>query len=125
MDLLKQVVIRHPDIPDIKVQVDHNNTRVAARHGLQLSSLRMKKAMEMYSIDHHPDNWPDTYDWKVGREFEGVLNISRALTTIAQYESKYNAAYGPVVKMMVYKNLNAPTISVVDCENWKLLSRAP
>ena len=79
----------------------------------------------MYSIDHHPDNRPDAYDWKVAREFEGVLNISRALTTIAQYESKYNAAYGPVVKLTVYKNLNAPTISVVDCDIWKLLPMAP
>jgi len=119
------IIARHPDIPDVKVQVDHNDTRVAARHGLLLSSLRMKKAMELYSLDHHPENWPDTYDWKVAREFEGVLNISRALTTIAQYESKYNAAYGPVVKLMVYKNLNAPKINVVDCNNWKLAPRAP
>ena len=124
-DLLKQIVARHPDIPDVKVQVDHNDTRVAARHGLLLSSLRMKKAMEFYNIDCHPENWPDAYDWKVAREFEGVLNVSRALTTIAQYESKYNAAYGPVVKLMVYKNLSARTISVVDCDNWKLLPRAP
>ena len=85
----------------------------------------MKKAMELCSLDHHPENWPDTHDWKVAREFEGVLNVSRALTTIAQYESKYNAACGPVVKLMVYKNLNAPKIKVVDCNNWKLAPRAP
>ena len=124
-ELLKAIVARHPDVPDVKVQVDHNDTRVAARHGLLFSSLRMKKAMEIYNVEHQPESWPDVYDWRIGREFEGVLNISRALTTIAQYESKYNAAYGPVVKLMVYKNLTASKIKVVDCANWKIAPRAP
>ena len=93
-ELLKAIIARHPDIPDVKVQVDHNDTRVATRHELLLSSLRMKKAMDIYSLDHHPENWPDTYYWKVAKALEGVLNISRALTTIAQYESTYNVTAG-------------------------------
>ena len=50
------------------MQVDHNDTRVAARHGLLLSSLRMKKAMELYSLDHHPENWPDAHDSELSSE---------------------------------------------------------
>ena len=54
-----------------------------------------------------------------------MLNVSRALKTTVQYESKYNDSCGPVVKLMVCMNLKAPTISVVYCDNWRLLSRAP
>ena len=62
-----------------------------------------------------------------------MLNVSRVLITIVQHGSKGNAECGPVVKLMVQKNLIAPKISlfdcdknsVVDCDNWRLLPRAP
>ena len=47
------------------------------------------------------------------------------LKTIAQHDSKYISECGPVVNLVVYKNLNVPTISVVERGNWKLLLRAP
>ena len=77
----------------------------------------MKKAIYFCIIDRHPENLLDAYDWKVSSEFEGVLSMPRTMTTIAHYESKHNTANGHVVKFMVYKNLNAPTISMIDYDN--------
>ena len=98
------------------MQVDHNDTQIAARHRLLFLLLRMKKVVEIYKVEHKPESWSDVYDWKIGRKFEGVLNISQALTTILQYESRYNAAYNQVVKL-VYNNITVSKMKAVDCGN--------
>lgn len=99
--------------PDITVKVDLNGTRVAAPHGLLLSSIRMNRALRLYSI-HHPEAFVVSVDdWKTCAEFEAVLNISQLTTELAQKENAFVAAIFPLIKQLVYARLTASTIDVI------------
>ena len=112
-------------IPQTSIKVDHNGTRVAAQHSLLYSCLRLKLGISLYGVTHNMAHWPTATDWNFWREMEGVLDSVRFLTTTMQYEKKYMGAYGPVVKLYVYKRLTSDTISLVDHDNWGLKTRAP
>ena len=104
-------------VPDVKLKVDNNTTRVASEHGLLLSVLRMNRPLKMYKFRNPSAFVIEDGDWTAWAEFEAVLHISQVLTTLAQYETKYVAAFGPLVKMRVYKKLTASSIWVLDLDN--------
>ena len=56
--------------------------------------------------------------WDAVRDVEGVLEACAFLCTLSQNENKFNAAYGPVVRMHLHKTLTADTLSVIDLNNW-------
>jgi hypothetical protein len=45
-------------------------------------------------------------------DFKVVLNITQMITKPAQYEKLLMAAYGPLIKSVVYSLLCAPTVFV-------------
>jgi hypothetical protein len=53
-------------------------------------------------------------EWDTIAEIEGVLNISKDLTTLMQYENLYNGAFGQIIKHVTLKRLRASFIPVVD-----------
>ena len=54
--------------------------------------------------------------WKNWMGIEGVLAISKILTTLSLFEKKLTAAYGPLLKQMTYTRLRADTIQVIYIE---------
>ena len=80
----------------------------------------MKKGLQYYAMDFDilASYWPSVTDWQQVREVEGILDLVRYLTTVAQYENYYMAAYGPVFKLNLYEKLRASTIDLVDLSLW-------
>ena len=78
--------------------------------------LRMKKALQHHEMDYNigATHWPTMRDWKEVREVGGVLDLVRYLTTVAQHETYFVAAHGPVFKIGSCKKLKAITIELVD-----------
>ena len=108
---------KHADTVPIKnTTVDSNTTRIAAVRILINDFLRMKKGLQYYAMDFAilASYWPSVTDWQQVREVEGILDLVRYLTTVAQYENYYMAAYGPVFKLNLYEKLRASTIDLVD-----------
>jgi len=126
---------RHHDLMDlartlktvalIRIQVDLNDTRIAAEHGLLISEIRLSRALKMYQLAHPSAYVFSAEDWVVMVEFEAVLHMTQILTTLAQYEMKYMAAYGPAVTLMVYQMLTASTISLIDVDTISESPRLP
>ena len=50
-------------------------------------------------------------------EIKGVLNISKTLTKMAQFERPYTTAYGPLIKSFLYERLVANIIRLVDLKH--------
>ena len=102
----------------IKVQLDLNDTRVAAQHGLFLSLIRMMPALQVYLLQYTGDNI-EAIDMS-RRQFqdlivqEGVLDVMRLTTVLPQYESQMNRAYGPLYKELTMKRLHRPTLFIID-----------
>jgi len=80
--------------PEMRIQVDLNTTRVATQHGLLHSELLLNRLLRLYMSVHvdAPKFYDD--DWDATAEIEGILNISKNLTTLMQYEHLYNGAFG-------------------------------
>ena len=72
------------------------------------STLKTKKEDLSWSID--PDTFP------VMAEFEGVLRITKATTSLSQYEQLYSGAYSPLIKGSMMNLLRKPSIKVVDLD---------
>jgi hypothetical protein len=83
-------------VPGIKVQIDLNGTRVAAKHGLVFSLLRLSRALKVYAITKEAEIksvWSfSNEDWETLAEFEAVLNVTKMTTSMAQYEKLYTGA---------------------------------
>ena len=104
-----------PDQPAIKVKVDLNGTRVATQHGLLHSLMRLNRLLRMYMAATPDAPYLSDVDWVTLSEIESVLNISKSLTTLMQYETKYNGAFGQVIKhILTIELLRADHIVVVD-----------
>eukprot|EP00965_Chrysotila_dentata_P194824 6176609-Pleurochrysis_carterae.AAC.3 len=101
----------------IKIQLDLNGTRVAAKHGLLHSELRLYKALQLYQITKQSDEIDWSFidaDWSAVAEFETVLNITKLTTTLAQYEQHYTGAYMSLIKAVTLNALRVDSILVVD-----------
>jgi hypothetical protein len=104
---LEVIIKKLGGVPNITLKLDLNDTRIAAEHGLLISSLRLHRARMTYKLENPSAFFVFEGDWPAWTEFEAVLNTSQVLTKVAQYEVLYMAAYGPVVKLMFYSWLCA------------------
>jgi hypothetical protein len=88
----------------IKVQLDLNDTRVAAQHGLFLSLIRMMPALRLYLSQYAGENAADIEmsmdEFKDLIVQEAVLDTMRLTTVLPQYEKNLNRAFGPLYKGM-------------------------
>jgi hypothetical protein len=101
----------------INLQLDINKTRVATIHGLFLSVILMKSAMQTYTADlQHPPaelslshtNFSDLV------VFEGVLDVTRLTCVLAQFEQHANRAYRTLIKFLALQHLRQDFIWVID-----------
>ena len=102
-------------VANIKLQLDLNGTRISAPHGLLFSLCRLNRALKLYAI-HETGCLPDMSDddWTSMAQFEAVLCACALVTKLSQYEQIYNAAYGPLIKLLAYNELFSSTLSVID-----------
>ena len=56
-------------------------------------------------------------EWDSIAEIKGILNISKDLTTLMQYENIYNGAFGQIIKHVTLKRLRSAFIPVIDMPN--------
>lgn len=115
--------MRHPcrlchaaQCPEIKLAVDHNGTRVAARGNLLTSLIRMEAALRIHTqkreiVKAGCPQLTDS-DWRSLREMEAVLAISKLSTTLAQHEKVFIGAYGPLVKLQLLNALKSETCTL-------------
>jgi hypothetical protein len=82
------------DQPELKIKVDLNTTRGAAQHGLLNSDLKLIRLLSIYMIVHNDTPQLTISEWESIAEIEEILNISKDLTTLMQYEHIYNGAFG-------------------------------
>jgi hypothetical protein len=100
-------------IPNIRIKVAHNGTRIAARHSLLYSEVRLNIALKMYG-DANKCDWVLTNDeWRTLGEFEAGLNITRITSTLMQYETIFPGAYGFVLKTMAIEKLRSGSIEII------------
>lgn len=72
-------------VPSIRIAVDLNGTRVAAQQGLLYSELRLSRALTLYKAKEPQVKWEvSPYIWKQATEFEGVLDVTKITTKLAQ-----------------------------------------
>ena len=102
------------DQPELRIQVDLNTTRVAAQHGLLYSELKLNRLLRLYMSVHTDVPQVSDSEWDAMAEIEGILNISKDLTTLMQYEHLYNGAFGQIIKQVTLKRLRAPFVPVID-----------
>ena len=108
---------------EIKLKVDHNDTRIAAEHGLLFSVIRMNRSLKVYHVQKPESFKLDAADWEKWAEFEAILNITQILTKLAQKEKAFTAAYGPLIKIHVLNCLEAETLNVIDLDQGMIGSR--
>jgi len=125
-----------------KLELDLNNTCVAAKHNLFLSVIKNTPPLKSYFIanpqaqdsEKRADEWEgdatskeegkgvakmlDT-DWEHAREIEGILDISRYTTKLAQFEQHPNRGMGPVYRLKLLSAFRDPTIKLVDTSKLK------
>ena len=110
----------HPNIPKIRIKRDLNKTRIEARHLLAKSSLRIKRGIQIYIIDHQPVGFPSECQWKALREMEGVLHAVHPICIFSQYETKFVAGYGPFIKKKAYDSLRSDKLKLIDNDHWEM-----
>ena len=102
----------------IKVQLDLNDTRVAAQHGLFLSLIRMMPALKLYLSEYEGENASDMEmskaEWQDLIVQEAVLDAMRLTTVLPQYEKHLNRAFGPLYKELTIKTLRNHTLWIID-----------
>ena len=104
-----------PDQPVLKLKVDLNETRNAARHGLLYSEMRMNRLLKAYiAAQASSIVQPEQADWQSLAEFEGILDITKKYTVIVQYEQLSTAAYQLPIKQVLMSGLRKPYVKIVD-----------
>ena len=102
----------------IKLKMDYNTTRVAARHSLLLSEIRLNKGLKMYAVANPSEKWKLTAaQWEGMAQFEGTLRISSIFTTFVQNETAFTAAMSRTFKDRMLTSLRADTLAVVDLDS--------
>lgn len=89
----------NPDLPKTSIERDLNQTRMSSQYNLVRSSLRLKRSVQMYFLRYNIQPYLNELDWKFCMEVEAILMASKDLVTLAQTETKLNAAYGPVMRL--------------------------
>ena len=64
-------------------------------------------------------------DWTLCHEMEGVLRISRILTTVVQYENRIVSSYGPVVRKVCRDKYVKGKLDLIDLEKWVVKNKPP
>jgi len=112
-------------VPNIKIQVDYNTTRIAAVHGLLYSELRLNRGLRQYELQFNP-GWPfKAEDWQGVAEFEAVLNCTKVTSTLAQREQGFMGAYTPLIKSLALTKLRADVVYVIDMPNVRASPNVP
>ena len=110
---------------DIRLKVDHNGTRVAARRRLLFSTIRMVKPLKVgalasstFKADKGGKKWNplDAKDWTIAAKIEALLAIPGNTSTFQQSEKLMVAALGVTLKQNMMDKLRAETLSVVDLD---------
>jgi hypothetical protein len=101
----------------IRLKLDLNKTRVTAMHNLLLSVIRMKPGIVTYTAacTTTPKELlmtPMDYDDLVG--FEAVLDITRIVTTLAQFEQHLLHSYRVLMKVLTMNQLREDYLWVID-----------
>ena len=112
------VALHSTEVPRVGIQRDLNKTRIEARHKLARSSLRCKKGILYYQVSHQPTGFPTSQEWDSLREIEGVLNAAHPIVVLSQFETKFVAGFGPLVKLSAYKSLCSENINLIDVDTW-------
>ena len=121
----KKIVENDENLQVCGIKRDLSGTRIQARYLLFLTSLRIKKAIRIYEVQHGPNNFPSEGEWQSAREVEGVLRCAKPIVLFSQYETKLLGAYGPIVKRLVYTKLSATSIELVDHDAWGIKKNPP
>ena len=116
-------VLQKDSFPRIRPKVDKNTTRVMARHGLFVSTIRMNKPLQLYATSlsgqkhdkgaKHPFVALSDTEWKSTTEAEAVMNVTQAVSKLSQTEKKFTAAFGYAMKKTAMAKLRATKMSVV------------
>ena len=105
------------DQPELNVQVDLNTTRVAAQLGLLNNELTLNRQMRLYVTVHTDAPQLPPSKWESLAKIEGILNISKDLSILMQFEKIYNGDFGQIIKHVTLQRLRASFIPVIDMPN--------
>jgi hypothetical protein len=111
---LEEVGKKLGNVPNVKIQVDYNTTRISAVHGLLYSEIRLNRGLKAYELEFSPGWDFKTEDWPVVADFEAVLNATRQTATLAQLEKDFMGAFTCQIKSMALLKLRAPTMKVIN-----------
>jgi hypothetical protein len=110
------------NVPQIRLKVDLNGTRVASQHGLLVSEIRLHHALahwhETKSLIAKPLVWNSSpLIWQQMVEVEAIGNVTKITTTMSQYETRFTGAFGGLIKGTTMAGLRKETLFVVDLAN--------
>ena len=115
--------LQDSDVPKVRLQLDHNTTRVAAQHRLLFSLIRMNKSLKMFELSFVPHmksgkTYPkiEGEEWTAMFEIEAVLYQTQKITLLAQHEEAFCGSYAPVIQQKVNKALMLGELLVVDID---------
>ena len=103
-------------VAGIKLQLDLNTTRVAARYGLLTSVIRLNKGLSLYGKVHNKDWQLDDQEWESVVEFHAILGIGKWFTTFVQHERSMTTAFSVPMKRKLLEQLRGESIQVVDLD---------
>jgi hypothetical protein len=98
------------------LKLDINGTRVAAQLTLINSLLRRNAGLKAYMVKYEPDWALTATEWESLAEIYAVLKTIETVSTVAQYETKFSAAYGLLLKTALLEELRGETFEIVQLE---------
>ena len=113
------------NVPDIKIQVDYNTTRIAAVHGLLHSELRLNRGLRAYELQFNPGWAFKADDWQAVAEFEACSTAPRSRAPWRSGRRGFNGAYTPLIKTLALTKLRADVVYVIDMPNVKISPHVP
>jgi hypothetical protein len=84
-------------IPNVRIQVALNGTRVASQHNLLYNEVRLNRALKMFGSANACEWELTKKEWKALGEFDAVLDITRITSTLMQYETIFPGAYSYLI----------------------------
>jgi hypothetical protein len=101
-------------LAEVNFKTDLNGTRVAAKHILLVSVLRLNKGLKLYSLQNKPTWKLSEEEWETLAEFEGVLRISARRSTAVQSETNFMGAMGRLLHTEMLAEYEHDSLSVLD-----------
>ena len=104
---------------DIRPKTELSTTRIAARHGMIKSLIRLNGVLRLYQVKYRATvDWDlSDDDWTALAEIEAVLEVIASATTLIQTEKYPMAALDPLIKHNVLQKLRGPSLDVIDLNN--------